>query len=55
MVITAIESDWFDQVNEMVEEDNYFKELNAKWEEGTLNPGFIKKRETYSTTRIEFY
>ena len=44
LVVTAVEMDWLDQLRSMVTTEEFFKDLNAKWEAGTLNPGEYQKR-----------
>ena len=43
LMITAVESDWIDQVIAMVHVDSYFQELKTKWETGTLEPSVYRR------------
>jgi len=37
LMITAVSSDWLEQLKSMVRSDEFFKELDRKWETGTLD------------------
>ena len=38
LVVTAVEMDWLDQLRSMVTTEEFFKDLNAKWEAGYSEP-----------------
>jgi len=44
LMVTAVESDWVEQVKAMVQTDDYFQSLNTKWEAGTLDPSVYQKK-----------
>ena len=43
LMITAVESDWIDQVIAMVHVDSHFQELKTKWETGTVEPSVYRR------------
>ena len=45
LMITAVETDWVDQVRTRVQTDDYFHNINTKWEQGTLDPKVYHKRD----------
>jgi len=44
LMVTAAESDWVEQVKAMVQTDDYFQNLNTKWETGTPDPSVHQKK-----------
>ena len=45
MSAIVVDSNWIDQVREMVLNDSYFQELSSKWEIDSLNIEVYQKRE----------
>ena len=44
LVISRAESCWTKEVRTMVQEDDYFQDLNANWEAGSLDPLLYQKK-----------
>ena len=42
LAISAVETDWIDQIREMVQTDKFFQELKSKWDAGSLDPGVFQ-------------
>ena len=47
LMVTAVEAYWIDQVRGLVQTDNYYQELNTKWEEGTLDLKGVSEKRWY--------
>jgi len=45
MMVTAVESNWVEQVRQLVQTDPYFIELNSKWESGNSEPQLYQKKD----------
>ena len=50
LLVTTVEYDWIEQVRSMVIVDEYFNDLNSKWEAGSRE---YQKKKAYSTTKTE--
>lgn len=43
-MMSTVETNWLEKVEEMVQYDEYFQELNKQWEDGILAPELHQKK-----------